>query len=154
MVTLKCCTMESTTSLWRELSSEEAYRSQSRGSESKRPTCSHAVDTSQVWCPPHRGRRPSWGFPPGSSWPEAWWASPWCHSRASEALRTGAGPQRLLKSQRKRQRQPFYNDYIKMWKWRQSLKYIFLNENTTQTLFNDILHHHSAYKSVERWAVP
>lgn len=103
MVTLKCCTMESTTSLQRQQSSGGRLQESLINSERfpKHPTCSHGVDTSQAWCRPHTGRHPSWGSPPGSSWPAAWWVSPWCHSRASVARRTGTGPQRLLKWENK-----------------------------------------------------
>lgn len=64
-------------------------------------TCWLAVGTCQAWCPPRRGRHPFWGSPPGSSWPAAWWASPWCHSQAAEAWRIGTGPQRLLRGKQR-----------------------------------------------------
>lgn len=62
-------------------------------------TCWPDEDIYQAWCPPRTDRRQSWGFPPGSSWPEAWWASQWCHSQVAVATWKGLGLQRLLRRQ-------------------------------------------------------
>lgn len=80
-------------------SNKRCRKSFNDNSQRDHPTCWLDVGTCQAWCPPRRGRHPFWGSPPGSSWPAAWWASPWCHSQAAEAWRIGTGPQRLLRGE-------------------------------------------------------